>query len=272
MDLIRAAYAESEISEKVPSAKTPVCTSKTKKRILDDTEVNVTEIKPPLKKRRILPQLSHFFVEEKQESIEAHDGRKRTFKHVTGNYPTHIYIAVKHEATIVEKVLKPQALILTSDLEKKDKEIGFKYDNCEEYHISLARPFALRHHQIDPFLDKLRNVVGSIFMPTFHLSFDTLEFYVNDEETRSFISANVLKGKEEITQIIAHIDSVLSTYGFQEYYKNPKPHISLGWCLGNVRPLLTKSTSQINGKPISVSVSAVYCKVGKRVHRLSLES
>ena len=74
---------------------------------------------------------------------------KRVFEHVTGNWPSHVYLNVSAN----KKLDKFRgACMLHYQNQNPNLNQIFPIDN---YHISLSRPFVLRTHQIESFLNEL---------------------------------------------------------------------------------------------------------------------
>ncbi|CAG8557318.1 14172_t:CDS:2 [Ambispora leptoticha] len=76
-------------------------------------------------------------------------------------------------------------------------------DDTKLLHISLSRPIFLKYHQINSFWGKIRSAVQD--SKRFSLSFAKIEYFVNDEKTRSFLALEVGKGYNEIPRFHASI-------------------------------------------------------------------
>ncbi|KAJ6339409.1 hypothetical protein OIU77_007388 [Salix suchowensis] len=73
------------------------------------------------------------------------------------------------------------------------------------------------------------------FQKGYWIDFNKWEVFVNDDKTRTFLSLEVLTGGlAEITKQIQLVNDVYKLHNLPEFYKDPRPHISLAWALGDV--------------------------------------
>jgi 2'-5' RNA ligase len=85
------------------------------------------------------------------------------------------------------------------------------------------------------------------------------------------VSLNVSEGKKELISLIGHIDRVLEEFGFPTYYKNPSPHVSIAWLLGDIRPLISQLPHSLpKSLCFSFEVDSVCCKIGKWIYKFKL--
>lgn len=83
---------------------------------------------------------------------------KRSFAHVEGNWPSHIYLPIP---TTKKLLILREACVMAYKEDKVDD--GCEFFHNKDLHLSLSKPFVLLHHQIDPFLKKLaRNIRVSV--------------------------------------------------------------------------------------------------------------
>jgi len=149
--------------------------------------------------------------------------RVRSFSHVDGNWPCHVYVSVQRDTCAA---LQRRACLLL----KEEAETVFPQ---EELHISLSRAFTLREHQLESFRRDIKEALGNI--SSFQITFDSeCIVFPNDERTTSFACALVEVGKEAICDVIQKVNQVMHAYSKRTYYKDPKPHVSLAWTPGNV--------------------------------------
>ncbi|CAA7021472.1 unnamed protein product [Microthlaspi erraticum] len=175
--------------------------------------------------------------------------RVRNFPHVDGNYALHVYIPVyipvlaKKEMVCflkrVESVVPHLHLveadvplnILCKDDQKLEHALG------REFHISLGRSVPLRVHQINSVVSMLRQKLQ--FQRRYVIDFNKWEVFVNDDCTRSFLSLEITtSGLSEISTQIDAVNEVYRLHNLPEFYKDPRPHISLVWALGDIRTSL----------------------------------
>jgi len=130
----------------------------------------------------------------------------------------------------------------------------------DEYHISLSRTFPMRHHFIKPFIALLeKNLSG---LPGFMVDLNEYQYFTNDDKTRSFFSLRVVNAKDHVCNIISLIDNALAEFDFPVYYKNPYPHLTIGWGPGDsISNLSVKEGTILNN--FNMYVSKIECKIGK---------
>mmetsp|Transcript_25226 Transcript_25226/g.24148 ORF Transcript_25226/g.24148 Transcript_25226/m.24148 type:complete len:96 (-) Transcript_25226:1-288(-) len=81
---------------------------------------------------------------------------KRQYEAIDGNWPSYIYIPVDR--------LKSLPTICTNHFRKVNKISAADIVIDEkEPHISLSKPFGLRFHQIDSFIEQIGRELSSIF-------------------------------------------------------------------------------------------------------------
>ncbi|XP_077982986.1 U6 snRNA phosphodiesterase 1-like isoform X2 [Glandiceps talaboti] len=103
----------------------------------------------------------------------------------------------------------------------------------EDFHISLSRTVILRHHWIDSFIDSVRQRLSN--WPSFTLTFETPEFYTNEEKTRSFLGLKISAGHDNLLSLTTEIDQSLGEFRLPKFYEDPSFHISILWCVGDIR-------------------------------------
>ncbi|XP_078148236.1 U6 snRNA phosphodiesterase-like protein [Carex rostrata] len=212
--------------------------------------------------------------------------RARSFPHVEGIYALHIYIPVYIPATarrLMVQTIKKVSSVVPS-LYAVDTDFALNElckDDCKlekvllsrEFHISLGRTVGIQVDQIDSIVAMLRTKLHS--QRQYWIEFDKWEVFVNDDSTRSFLSLEITgTGLQEITQQINVVDEVYRLHGLPEFYKDPRPHISLLWGPGDIRNNLMQAVVQIDrsrnstgssqGYNFKCKFSSIVCKVGKK--------
>ncbi|KAF3433210.1 hypothetical protein FNV43_RR24312 [Rhamnella rubrinervis] len=172
--------------------------------------------------------------------------RVRTFPHVEGNYALHVYIPVyipsepkKDLANFLKKVARvvpglsgvdvdvPLDTLCKDDQKLEEIALG------RELHISLGRTVPIRRHQIDSVVTMLRQKLQ--LHTRYWIDFSKWEVFVNDDYTRTFLSLEVISaGLAEIRKQIQAVNEVYKLHNLPEFYKNPRPHISLAWASGDI--------------------------------------
>jgi 2'-5' RNA ligase len=206
-----------------------------------------------------------------------HGGRVRSFPHVPGNFALHVYIPVTLSASI-QANLAPylqKAVSLFPDLKPmEDDELNSKQGFKEpgEFHISLGRTCPIRIHQADTMVHMLRQKMKG--ENRFPVEFSSWEVFVNDDRTRTFLSLEVLAtGYGEIKKQVSLVDDVYRLHSLPTFYKDPRPHISLAWALGDVKEAVAAVTRALNAMANPKCVwtclaSKVECKIGQKLHSI----
>jgi hypothetical protein len=88
----------------------------------------------------------------------------RSFPHVEGNWPGHVYIKIPLTKGVSLKSQKLRQLVQHFIHESNESLELFQTDASGEddtsfLHLSLSRPFVLLHHQIDHFVNELRSAL-----------------------------------------------------------------------------------------------------------------
>lgn len=104
-----------------------------------------------------------------------HGGRQRTFKHVDGNWPTHVFITVPMDTKLLGLIEAAQTaaagmfgfthttdMKADSDNSSSDHSAGKLFRPVAAVHVSLSREIALRQHEIQPFVAALREEVQAL--------------------------------------------------------------------------------------------------------------
>lgn len=217
--------------------------------------------------------------------------RVRTFPHVQGNYALHVYIPVhipsatrKELASFLKKVTALVPTLHAVDVDVplsgllKDETLLEKVVLGREFHISLGRTVPLRVHQINSMVSMLRQKLQ--FQRRYLIDFNKWEIFVNDDSTRTFMSLEVVAGGlEQIRKQIDAVNEVYKLHNLPEFYKDPRPHISVAWAMGDIRDTLKRmveeemkkykagSSSQL--KCIFTSkFSGILCKIGNKMHEI----
>ncbi|XP_028233271.1 U6 snRNA phosphodiesterase isoform X2 [Glycine soja] len=145
-----------------------------------------------------------------------------------------------------------------------------------EFHISLGRTVPIRVHQIDSVVSMLRQKLQ--IQHQYWIDFNKWEVFVNDDHTRSFLSAEVVQGGlVEITKQIEVVNAIYRLHNLPEFYKDPRPHISLAWALGDIAHSLKKIVDEemkcAVGKSLkkcifSCKFKSIECKIGKKAYTI----
>ncbi|XP_038993487.1 U6 snRNA phosphodiesterase [Hibiscus syriacus] len=214
--------------------------------------------------------------------------RVRSFPHVEGNYALHVYIPVfipsvskKEMGQFLKKVSSfvPGLHVVDIDVplnvlckeEHKLEQVALG----REFHISLGRTVPIRVHQIDSIVTMLRQKLQ--FQKRYWIDFNKWEVFVNDDKSRTFVSLEVVSGGlAEITKQIQAVNEVYKLHSLPEFYKDPRPHISLAWALGDISGSLkkvindeTKSSGfrgSLQSRICTSKFGGIECKIGNKTY------
>ncbi|EOA13794.1 hypothetical protein CARUB_v10026889mg [Capsella rubella] len=215
--------------------------------------------------------------------------RVRNFPHVDGNYALHVYIPViipplpkkeivcflKRVASVVPQLHLVEADVPLSILCKDDHK--FERALGREFHISLGRSVPLRVHQISSVVSMLKQKLQ--FHKRYLIDFNKWEVFVNDDCTRSFLSLEITtSGLSEISKQIDAVNEVYKLHNLPEFYKDPRPHISLVWALGDIRNSLKgavdgelrklRAGGCVQNRIFATKFSGIECKIGNKTHKI----
>ncbi|XP_015958890.2 uncharacterized protein LOC107482809 isoform X1 [Arachis duranensis] len=214
--------------------------------------------------------------------------RVRSFPHVDGNYVLHVYIPIhisssskKEIATFLKKVTSQEPNLHVVDVDLPLKVLCKSDEKLEqvalgrEFHISLGRTVPIGVHQIDSVVSMLRQKLQTRHH-SYWIDFNQWEVFVNDDHTRTFLSLEVVQGGlVEITKQIELINAIYKLHSLPEFYKDPRPHISLAWALGDISHSLKNTVNEVskncvakspNKSIFSCKFKGIECKIGKKIY------
>jgi hypothetical protein len=214
--------------------------------------------------------------------------RVRSFPHVDGNYALHVYIPVYIPSSTKKELihflkkfssLVPDLNIVDIDiplinLVKDDQKLE-QVALGREFHISLGRTVPIRVHQIDSVVAMLRQKLP--FQRRYWIDFNKWEIFVNDDQTRTFLSMEVKTGGlPEITKQIQVVNEVYKLHNLPEFYKDPRPHISMAWASGDTSELMKRVINQemkineelTNRRLFTCKFPGIECKIGSKNYRI----
>ncbi|XP_055375343.1 U6 snRNA phosphodiesterase 1 isoform X2 [Condylostylus longicornis] len=217
------------------------------------------------KRKLPIPEFMTKSRKTQEESVidrpDEHDGRKRTFAHVRGNWASLVYIGDLQET-----------------IQDMFKSINFKYST--EIHISLTKTLVLHHHWITSFSQAVLEF--SKTQPIFEIRFNSLGIYTNEEKTRTFIGLTVdLTGSTKIKELTNGIDSILEDYRLEKFYSKPLFHASILWCVGNHKEFLENKSYElqqlfdkcfeIEPQKFLVVIEKIHIKIGNKYYNCNLK-
>lgn len=287
MDALMATYgSDSDDSDESPPLTTAATAGAT--AIADDNNINGRVKKPvPLPP----PPLDLLKPPNSIDLAATAQGvRIRSFPHVEGNYALHVFIPVHIPSTkrkLLANYVKKIASVIP-DLYAVDVDIALN-ELCKddqklehillgrEFHISLGRTVPIQVHQIDSIVAMLRQKLQS--QRGYWIEFNRWDVFVNDDLTRTFMSLEVTgEGLSEISKQIQIVDDIYRLHGLPEFYKDPRPHISLIWAQGDIRSVLKQEVGDFgrfcNGQSVSqkhmfmFKFGGIECKIGNKSYTI----
>nr|GEU99596.1 U6 snRNA phosphodiesterase [Tanacetum cinerariifolium] len=217
--------------------------------------------------------------------------RKRSFPHIEGNYALHVYIPVfipserkKELAQFLKKTTSIVQDLHVVDIDVplltlvKDEDKLIQAALGREFHISLGRTVPIRVHQIESVVAMLKQKLQ--FHKRYLIDFNKWEVFVNDDQTRTFLSVeNTSQGLTEVTKQIQVVNEVYKLHNLPEFYKDPRPHISIAWAAGDISQSLKRAVEGEIKKYINVGgsstrcmftckFSGIVCKVGNKTYNI----
>lgn len=216
--------------------------------------------------------------------------RVRSFPHVEGNYALHVYIPVyipsvakKDMALLLKRVARvvPGLHVIDVDVPLdilcKDDDKLEQVALGREFHITLGRTVPIRVHQIDSVVTMLRQRLQ--FQRPYWIDFNKWEVFVNDDCTRTFMSMEITAtGLAEVRRQIQAVNGVYKLHNLPEFYKDPRPHISLAWASGDISNSLKTAVQEqriavgVGGSPqkcfFTSKFSGIECRIGDKTYKI----
>ena len=193
-----------------------------------------------------------------------HGGRIRSFLHEPNNWATYVYVDLQDCELDEAKNLIMKEL----DLEPID-----------HHHLSVSRVISFRHHWIEPFVQTVKAQVEHA--RAFYLSLDKLQVYANDDRTRTFVGLEASVGVKELQKLTYSVDKCLREYNLPSFYYPPSFHVSLGWCLGDMRAVIRQKLQKTELKLVDlldgdddlgrILVKNINCKSGNKIFEIKLK-
>ena len=193
-----------------------------------------------------------------------HGGRIRTFGHEPNNWATYVYVDLQDcELDEVKNFIVKEL-----DLEPID-----------HHHLSISRVVSFRHHWIEPFTQAVKSQLEH--SRTFFLSLDKLQVYSNDDRTRTFVGLEASVGVKELQKLTYTVDKCFKEYNLPSFYYPPSFHVSLGWCLGDMRAVIRHKLQKTELKLVDILdddddigrlvVKNINIKSGNKIYEVKLK-
>lgn len=208
-------------------------------------------------------------VDAQTEDSSLHGGRIRSFKHERGNWATYVYLPYHPEEEFGE-ILK--------ELLSAARAHGVVLTSQEEFHLSLSQMVVLRHHWIQPFTQSLK--AGLAHCKRFLCSAGRLRVYCNAEKTRTFLGMEVSTGHPQLLDLVRAVDTTMTEFHLDTFYKDPSFHVSLAWCVGDLTGQIEQCLPELQSLiddheegPFLLRMDCVElrCKTGNKIFRFPLQ-
>ncbi|KAJ3298759.1 poly(U)-specific 3'-to-5' RNA exonuclease [Rhizoclosmatium sp. JEL0117] len=262
------------------------------KRKADESEAEVLGSKA--KKRLpppVLPEsLQNKYKAKVEGRLSASAGKQIEF--IPGNWSTIVYVSI-----IPSSELKKMIQMAMAHARKEyPKLMDINTMDDGGLHISLSRTVFLKEFQIPKFIDTLKSklserkrfllqalVTDDSFnaLISITLSFTGFNSYLNDDNSKTFLSMDVGAGAVELQKLTVEVDSTLRAFSQPTFYEDPKYHSSIGYFMNSEasNALNTSDTlralfknTDIKLSSFSFELNEVHCKTGNQLFRLPLSS
>ncbi|KTW30725.1 hypothetical protein T552_00437 [Pneumocystis carinii B80] len=149
---------------------------------------------------------------------EFHEGRKRTYPHVSGSWPSHIYIDLMPNEKLQILLKKIQESFMIEGIEFKSL-VENDLEMPLPLHISLSRPLMLGSDIINEFKEAIKE---KVVFESFNIKFSNIAIFKNEDASRTFLVLIIETGKEILQNILRMVDSIVEKYGYQTFYEENK--------------------------------------------------
>eukprot|EP01035_Chromulina_nebulosa_P033906 gene33906-45416_t len=143
----------------------------------------------------------------------------RSFEHVDGNWPSHVYLNIlegkRNSGFFCIKRLCISHFAQSYGVDKSSDHFVVEE---QSHHVSLSRPFVLRRHQIEAFIQLLQDKVHYFHRFSCHV-FSEYQELINDSSTRGFVCIPLADSQGLLLQLVRQVDTVLTAFKQPEYYK-----------------------------------------------------
>ncbi|KZV42720.1 hypothetical protein F511_10428 [Dorcoceras hygrometricum] len=274
MEALRASYGEYSSDSDSERDPTAPC---------DPTQIPISLPPPPLSLLHPPNSLGAF-----DYSVQIDQPKRvRSFPHVEGNFALHVYIPVivpsaqrKDISLFLKRVARLLPVLHVVDVDVPLRDLikdDQKFDQVvlgREFHVSLGRTVPIRVHQRDSMVGMLRQRLQS--HRRYCIDFTKWVVFVNDDYTRTFLSLEVTAGGlTEMKKQIEAVNDVYRLHNLPEFYKDPRPHISIAWAVGDISDSLSKvireetkmhhTIGDLSHKRLCSCVfSGILCKIGNK--------
>lgn len=202
-----------------------------------------------------------------------HESRVRTFPHVEGMYPTLVMVPVvlgPPELETLARCIYHLQQLLPGQLHPLIPQLHHSQPECQQQqqppkqathaslkraqphlevqsgdlHISLSHCVPVRFADLELLIGHLRESLQSCQRPD-RVTLEGLSTFCNTECTRTFLSIPVVQGAKQVVAMTKAVDRSFSVLGLRTFHKDPRPHMSIAWMLGDQRSHLVQVIEQL---------------------------
>ena len=204
--------------------------------------------------------------------LDPHKGRVRSFPHVPGQFATHVFMTVDPPPARETGILLRRFLVgMKEFIPNFDVIYGETGEDNESLHLSLSRTVPITSPQIQPLVSALRQSLTKSRLgnpPSIRVGAPASAL-VNDEGTRTFLTLTATSshaGERPLLKLIDIVSRVFTRHGLPPYYSNPRLHVSVGWCLGEVslEGYIQQHEEIVSHISWNVPHPQVICRIGKK--------
>ena len=204
----------------------------------------------------------------------------RQFEHVEGNWPSSIFLTVSDEVEIPRGYI---GNVIDHFIGTYDSKLPrYILDELvimppEKLHVSLSKPFTLRHHQIEHFINDLKDEVCVLYPLKYSVK---PEYYIllNETKTRLFLCLPIDDHlQSNFPSLIQSVDNTLVKYKKDKYYTNPIFHISIASAVihdaSDVDNLINggKCHQVEFNKELFIDLHKLQCRIGDRCYAMNIK-
>lgn len=231
--------------------------------------------------------------EEKNNNIDnssVHRGRIRSFEHVEGNWPTHVYIQIPISIELQELIEEAKQQLLKYNKSNTNEgttraSLQWEFVAEPDLHLSLSRTVTLKYHQIPTLVKTLNQTITELknnLNTPIKLQFEmcNIRFFMNEPKSRSFAALSMIEFEDAsensiFLQLIDCVNQCFRMFSLQEYYSDPQPHVTFAWCLGSINVYsnenLNSSTEISTTRSCTVELNTIDCKIGNKLYSIALD-
>lgn len=189
------------------------------------------------------------------------------------SFLVHVFLPVTHSRldAFVNRLMGMARLRLTGG------KVKAPFKPLIDFHVSVARPVAIREAQIRGLVADLRNAVSRCSSVRLAIQ-AKVEGFASANGHRVFVAAPLTKsaGSTVARGLIKAVDSVFEKHKLPTFFKDPRPHMSFAWTdVVDVLPQFSGVHSALGVSAeedvLELFVNKVVCSIGKSNYYFTLK-